>query len=431
MTAWAPGDWKARGRLLCGVLAVALLLLSGGAPRPAHALAGIPKCETAGAGTFSPTLQWSTDIVYIQPPTYQYHLQLIPFSNDGPGIDVIRTKGRDDPEAFQVDPPPGWYGLLPDLSYTWRVRLSDATSSIDTTDASWEAWSPWCALRTPKVETSTIAAVAPAAGASGQSLTPSLQWSNANPAVFYYELQASTDPTFNTDPATATTAVWWNLVHGGVSTPPNTWVPPALQPATRYYWRMRPRVQGDGVPVGWSPTFSFTTGPVVAPVPEGIPAYNRDEWRHWIDADRDCQDTRAEVLIEESQVPVRFRDARGCTVDGGVWFDPYTGAQVSMASGLDIDHFVPLGNAHRSGGWRWSAAEKERYANELSNPAHLIAVTASANRSKGDRGPEEWKPPREAFWCEYGMNWIGVKVTWQLTVTEAEWAALMAMGARC
>ena len=26
-----------------------------------------------------------------------------------------------------------------------------------------------------------------------------------------------------------------------------------------YYWRVRPRVQGDGVPVDWSDTWSFTT----------------------------------------------------------------------------------------------------------------------------------------------------------------------------
>jgi hypothetical protein len=162
-----------------------------------------------------------------------------------------------------------------------------------------------------------------------------------------------------------------------------------------------------------------------------IPAYDRGDWRHWIDVDGDCQNARHEVLVEESVIPVTFTDARECSVSGGQWIGLFTGVTVIAASKLDVDHMVPLANAHRSGGWAWDSEKKKEYSNNLSYSGHLIAVTASANRSKGAKGPEEWRPPDRSYWCTYATDWMNIKATWELTATNAEWAALTEMLDTC
>lgn len=176
---------------------------------------------------------------------------------------------------------------------------------------------------------------------------------------------------------------------------------------------------------------AFAQELVIAAIPSDLPAYNRDAFDAWIDADHDCQDTRAEVLIEESLEAVSFRDARQCTIQAGRWIDPYTGREITVASQLDIDHLVPLANAFRSGAYAWPDSQKREYGNYLTDPGHLLAVSASANRSKGDKGPEEWRPDNQAYWCDYAHEWILVKQTWSLTATEPEWAALAEMLATC
>ena len=174
----------------------------------------------------------------------------------------------------------------------------------------------------------------------------------------------------------------------------------------------------------------------VAEIPDNLPDYDRDDWKHWTDADSDCQDARQEVLVAESRTQPSFRTDRKCRVTSGEWLgNPYSNvrrdAVVTDPGKLDIDHMVPLGNAHASGASNWSANQRERYANYLDDPQHLIAVTASANRSKGARGPEEWKPEDRSYWCRYAVDWTTIKDVWGLMVTQREHDALVEMLNTC
>lgn len=166
--------------------------------------------------------------------------------------------------------------------------------------------------------------------------------------------------------------------------------------------------------------------PASAPASTSEPAtkYDRKLWPHWIDADRDCQSTRTEVLIEEAYEPIEFEDSRRCEVARGRWQCPYTGNIIAEAYLLDVDHLVPLANAHRSGGASWTDAQRRRYANDLDHPEHLVAVDHSANRSKGDKGPEAWLPPMEDARCGYVRDWVAVKKRWGLTMSDAEATAV-------
>ena len=159
--------------------------------------------------------------------------------------------------------------------------------------------------------------------------------------------------------------------------------------------------------------------------------YQRTDWKHWIDVDRDCQNTRHEVLQEESLVPVTFRTDQRCVVRSGLWLDPFTNSMITEARQLDVDHMVPLKNAHISGAWAWDRERRQDYANDMNDPSHLIAVTATANRGKGARGPEEWRPANTAYWCSYATDWKRIKTTWNLEITPAESEALKDMIQTC
>ena len=164
--------------------------------------------------------------------------------------------------------------------------------------------------------------------------------------------------------------------------------------------------------------------------PPTAPPYDRRLYEHWIDADGDCQNTRQEVLIAESLEPVTL-DSSGCHVESGRWFDSFTGQEFSDPADLDIDHIVPLAEAHLSGAAAWTADRRTQYANDLTNPDTLIAVATSANRSKGDRDPSEWLPTNESFQCDYVARWIMTKARWALGSDEPERDAIATVLSQC
>ena len=169
----------------------------------------------------------------------------------------------------------------------------------------------------------------------------------------------------------------------------------------------------------------------VAPESDAGIKYDRDDYmpRGWEATDRPRCNVRELVLIfEADSISAVDQDCRPLD---GVWRSWYDGDTVDDPSDLDIDHMVPLAEAHDSGAARWTAERKSAFANDLELPAALTAVSASSNRTKSADDPAEWKPPRRNAWCQYAHDWIAVKVKWSLSADSAEVTALQVMLDTC
>ena len=131
--------------------------------------------------------------------------------------------------------------------------------------------------------------------------------------------------------------------------------------------------------------------------------YNRKDWKHWNGGVR-------EAVFKEEKID-------------SFWICMYTGDTVYNSKFLDIDHVIPLKEAYLSGAESWSKTKKELYANYLRNPNHLVAVTASSNRSKGSKDPSKWMPKinKDA----YIKTWIEIKKEWNLSFDEVEEAFIL------
>lgn len=206
--------------------------------------------------------------------------------------------------------------------------------------------------------------------------------------------------------------------------PPST---PATSPAT-------PAPTPPPTPAPTQPPTTPAPPPPADPVglriePERGDGYDRDLFRHWVDADGDGCDTRKEVLIAESLEPVQTGSS--CAILSGRWYSIYDNTETTDSSRFDIDHVVALKEAWDSGAWNWTADQRRSFANDLSQPFFLIAVSASSNRSKSDRDPAEWLPTNGGYRCEYVRIWVAVKRAWNLSVDQAEHDAIRNTLANC
>ncbi|MAR92728.1 MAG: HNH endonuclease [Pseudomonadales bacterium] len=138
---------------------------------------------------------------------------------------------------------------------------------------------------------------------------------------------------------------------------------------------------------------------------EVVLLYNRHDWKHWSDFDKDCMNTRHEILNDQAVKGSQKYSPDGCYVSRGEWHDPFSGKVITRASDLDVDHVIPLKWAHTHGGATWSAEKKEQFAND---PDNLLAVDDGLNQQKGAKGPTEWMPPNHGYRCDYLRHWQSV-----------------------
>ncbi|MFI9647768.1 HNH endonuclease family protein [Streptomyces sp. NPDC052040] len=152
---------------------------------------------------------------------------------------------------------------------------------------------------------------------------------------------------------------------------------------------------------------------------ENRTGYSRDLFPTWITISGTCN-TREYILKRDGS---NVTTNSSCAATGGSWYSPYDGATWTAASDLDIDHLVPLAEAWDSGASKWTTAQRQAFANDVTRP-QLLAVTDNVNQAKGDQDPATWMPSRADYRCTYVRAWVQVKYYYNLSVDPAEKTAL-------
>lgn len=157
------------------------------------------------------------------------------------------------------------------------------------------------------------------------------------------------------------------------------------------------------------------------PTPQ-TPYMRTSQFGRWINdpTDDTCMNTRAKVLVRDSEAQVTYKNEKNCVVQNGQWHDPYSNSDMTTSRQVQIDHLVPLKHAYITGAWKWDYRTRCLYANFMGNNYHLLSVSGHENMSKGDKSPDKYIPPEQTYRCEYLKNWLQVKATWKLAITKDE-----------
>ncbi|MGO4363033.1 GmrSD restriction endonuclease domain-containing protein [Terrabacter sp. RAF57] len=146
----------------------------------------------------------------------------------------------------------------------------------------------------------------------------------------------------------------------------------------------------------------------------------------WTDTDRNGCDQRNDTLRRDLNAVTLKAGTNGCAVMTGTLKDPYTGTTVAFSrtadtSPVQIDHVVALADAWVKGAAQWPRTQRTAFANDTLN---LVAVSSTANASKGGGDAATWLPPAKAYRCAYVARQVAVKVKYHLAVTPAEHTAM-------
>jgi hypothetical protein len=163
--------------------------------------------------------------------------------------------------------------------------------------------------------------------------------------------------------------------------------------------------------------------------PEVNTGYDRTRFfGDWKDTNGDCQNTRHEVLIQETKAALTY-SSRSCTVTRGRWVTTWDNRVHTSPTTVQIDHTVPVAEAWGSGARYWTTARRVAFYNDLGDSRTLNAQTSALNSAKQAKGPEQWMPPANR--CFYIGQWAAVKIRWGLRVDAAEKAALIRYADSC